>query len=763
MAQGNNNNFLTIPSQEGLFKTVRVERSDDNSNDEDEEETEEDIRLIPRSSPVPRKRGSSIADETAEYMRISLVLTNRRVAFADSTGAELVDVRMFVPFDSDEEEDSRWEEEEARYRKAYSEPTYRVWPEFQPLTGSELMLAVHANKLEVESVTSVPDEPLSFEVLIRVLNISFHKSVYVRSTMDGWINHFDYPAEYVQDSNDGETDKFSVKLAFASPYLFNGARIDFVVRYETSDGEFWANNSGRNYSVSLLQSYEEDTVQTTTEDTIELRGILKPPRADIGYDDSDGGDGDLSSTKCEVVESQASFAQPVIVQPEIDIETAKNLSSSPESTRTSSTAGCPQSTSDTPLGEPLALKSMSSNNLPQTEESGPQPLTLSIPQSRSTQQFSEPQDQVYTVGPALSLPLSAVLIHHYDHPETTKDEFEDSSKPDQSLHSQKDDFHTEVLAQVPFELSQPSLAGFADMPQIQKEGMKNVKEKDVVEKDATLADVLEEPSRNVEEDKTGTCSHMLEEAKQPPSSKEVNNATKDVEKLNLSEGIQHPLEEGIQEQKVELVSSVRVDTTKTIEVEITKMDDEETDGLEASCLFPSQLGPTRPDKESQSLLIHSGSDKPATMQHQQEEELVLDPSMLASIHPEDPKHDYQTITMCIPDHPTSKPEKPELISISETSPTAFDLQSSTEDDLTFEGDETSTAPYQTCKDSETQHTLPRPSTEISQISKDQTEVSLDTCLVVSATFFSAVICLAVGILEPSAFLCVGIFLLSLWF
>ncbi|XP_016136540.1 protein phosphatase 1 regulatory subunit 3A-like isoform X2 [Sinocyclocheilus grahami] len=404
MAQGNNGNFLTIPSQEELFKTARDERFENNSNDEDEEETEEDVRLIPRSSPVPRKRGSSIADETAEYMRIRLVLPNRRVSFADSTGAELVDVRMFVPFESDDEDDSRWVEEEARYRKAYREPTYCVWPEFQPLTGTELLLAVHSNKLEVESVASVPDEPLSFEVLIRVLNISFHKSVYARSTMDGWINYFDYPAEYVQGSNEGETDKFSVTLAFASPYLFNGARIDFVVRYETPDGEFWANNSGRNYSVSLLQSYEDDTVQATTADTTELRGILKPPRyrADNGFDDfNDKGD-DLSSTKCEAAENQASFAQPVIVQPEIDIKTAKNSSSSPESTRTSSTAGCPQSTS--------ALESMSSNNLPQTEESGLKPSTLSVPQSRSTQQISEPQDQFYNVGPSLSFPLPAVLV-----------------------------------------------------------------------------------------------------------------------------------------------------------------------------------------------------------------------------------------------------------------------------------------------------------------------------------------------------------------
>lgn len=278
MAQGNNNNFLSIPSQEGLFRTARVERSEEENNDEDDEETEEDVRLIPRCSPVPRKRGPSIADETAEYMRIRFALPSRRVSFADTTGGELVDVREFVAFDSDEEDESRWEEEEARYQKAYSDPTYRVLPEFRALTGTELVLSVHTNMLEVESVTSVAGEPLAFEVLVRVLNVSFQKSVYVRSTMDGWITHFDYPAEYVQGSNDGETDRFSVKLSFAPPYLFNGARIDFVVRYDTSDGEFWANNSGKNYSVTLLQSYEEVKVQPTKEENIELRGILKPPR-----------------------------------------------------------------------------------------------------------------------------------------------------------------------------------------------------------------------------------------------------------------------------------------------------------------------------------------------------------------------------------------------------------------------------------------------------------------------------------------------------
>ncbi|XP_051508519.1 protein phosphatase 1 regulatory subunit 3A [Myxocyprinus asiaticus] len=803
MAQGENNNFLTIPLQEGLFSTVKVERSaEENSisllGDEDEEETEEDVRLIPRSSPVPRKRGPSIADETAEYMRIRLVLPSRSVSFVDSTGGELVDVRMFVPFDSDEEDDLRWKEEEARYRKTYREPTYRVSPEFQALAETELVLSVHINKLEVESVTSVPDEPLSFEVLIRVLNISFHKSVYVRSTMDGWISHFDYPAEYVQGSNDGETDKFSVKLSFASPYLFNGARIDFVVRYETAGGEFWANNSGRNYSVTLIQSYEDDTEPSTKVENIDLRGILKPPRyrSDIDYDDSyDKEDAHLSSTEYESSEDQTSCAQPIIVQPEIDIETAMNLSSSPQSIRHSSTAGCHPATTDILYGEPIPL---SSNNSPQTEESGTtgeaiQQLPLPDPQSYPSQQLSEPQDQVYNVVPSLS---PTILVHLND--EKKEYDFEDSLKSKQSSHPHKDDFQSEISSQVPFEFGQPSLAGFSDAPHVQEEGINILKEEKDVEEiqleiDETETDMLEQPSQKIEDEKTWSLFQMLEEAVQPHSSKTVNNndATDDVEHLNLtadadsfSEGLQHPLEEGSQEQEVEVLSLVRAETTEAVEVlltmESTKMGGEEMAGLVASCLSVTNSGPIRQDRETQSQPTYPLTDKSepqlTTTRHQKEEGLVLEQSELASVLPGDPNYGKQTNTMSTTDHQTTKQEKSGLASvsgmISTTADFTFNLQPSTVHtstehnviyDKSFQGDELSAAPYQTCKDSETPLPLPRESTKICEISKDQTEVTVDKSLIASFTFFIAVVCLAAGIQEPSIFLFVGLFLLSLCF
>lgn len=281
--------FLTIPSQEGLFTTIKTgsksseeEKTSASMDDEDDDEDEDDgnVRFIPRCSPVPRKRGSSIHDETAEYIRIHLALSaGKRVSFADTTGGDLVDVKEFVAFDSDEEECSAtWEAEEAKYRKPEREPTYRVQPEFSSAAGSSLLKAVHTNKVEVEQLSPVENEPLAFCGLVRVLNISYHKAVYIRATMDNWVTYFDHPAEYVQGSHDGDTDQFYFKLSFAPPYVTHGSRIEFVVRYETSEGDFWANNSRLNYVITLLLSYEDNSAETNV--SIQpARSILKPPKA----------------------------------------------------------------------------------------------------------------------------------------------------------------------------------------------------------------------------------------------------------------------------------------------------------------------------------------------------------------------------------------------------------------------------------------------------------------------------------------------------
>ncbi|KAG7221630.1 hypothetical protein INR49_011648 [Caranx melampygus] len=193
-------------------------------------------------------------------MRIHLALSaGKRVAFADTTGGDLVDVKEFVAFESDDEEESaRWEEEEAKYRKPEREPIYVVQPEFHAPDGDALLQAVRANKLE---------------------------------------------------------------LSFAPPYTTHGSRIEFVVRYETADGDFWANNSSVNYVVTLLLTYEDDSAQTS--DTEQLRGILRPPKV---YSMPDDLESDEEQEKEEGTSTSGLIRPtpicPVIVQPEIDVEIA---------------------------------------------------------------------------------------------------------------------------------------------------------------------------------------------------------------------------------------------------------------------------------------------------------------------------------------------------------------------------------------------------------------------------------------------------------
>ena len=275
----NGNNYLNIPSKEALLSTRCAEEVGSSpADDEEEEEGEECYTLVPRSSPVPRKRGLSIFDETAEYMKLRLTLPSRRVSFVDSQGGDLVEVKEFVAFDSDEEEDPRWEIEEARYRPVSHEPIYQVCPDFEVPTNTALTIALQKNKIEMECLSFEEYDPLSFTGLIRVLNICFNKCVYVRFTMDGWNTFFDYPADYVQGSNDVETDQYSFKLSFAAPFTTDGSKIEFVLRYETPEGDFWANNEGKNYAIVLHVSYTDDNIRGNWMDDRKLKSILKPAR-----------------------------------------------------------------------------------------------------------------------------------------------------------------------------------------------------------------------------------------------------------------------------------------------------------------------------------------------------------------------------------------------------------------------------------------------------------------------------------------------------
>ncbi len=53
---------------------------------------------------------------------------------------------------------------------------------------------------------------MSVRGVVRVLNMDYHKAVYIRWTLDEWRTMMDYRATYLEGSNDVLTDKFTFKI-----------------------------------------------------------------------------------------------------------------------------------------------------------------------------------------------------------------------------------------------------------------------------------------------------------------------------------------------------------------------------------------------------------------------------------------------------------------------------------------------------------------------------------------------------------------------
>lgn len=85
---------------------------------------------------------------------------------------------------------------------------------------------------------------------VRVRNLDFHKSVYVRYTSDSWRTYSDLQANYVENSCDGFSDKFTFTV-FGNA-LQVGERIELAVRFHCKGQILWDNNFGANYCFQCL-------------------------------------------------------------------------------------------------------------------------------------------------------------------------------------------------------------------------------------------------------------------------------------------------------------------------------------------------------------------------------------------------------------------------------------------------------------------------------------------------------------------------------
>ncbi|KAM5302933.1 protein phosphatase 1 regulatory subunit 3A [Glossophaga mutica] len=251
-SQINKDNFLEVPN---LFDSL--------SEDEEVKAT-----FKPGFSPQPSRRGSDSSEDM--YLDIPSSGT-RRVSFADTFGLNLVSVKEFDCWDLP----SVLTNFDLR-KDIFHPEEYVLSPLFDLTSSKELMQQLQEQKVILESAEYLPGST-SMKGIIRVLNISFEKLVYVRMSLDDWQTHYDILAEYVPNSCDGETDQFSFKISLVPPYQKDGSKVQFCIRYETSVGTFWSNNNGTNYILVCQKKEQELKPVKPWEDLAnrQIKGCLK--------------------------------------------------------------------------------------------------------------------------------------------------------------------------------------------------------------------------------------------------------------------------------------------------------------------------------------------------------------------------------------------------------------------------------------------------------------------------------------------------------
>ncbi|NXC01500.1 PPR3A phosphatase, partial [Orthonyx spaldingii] len=252
------------PSQVNRANLLQVPTVND-SNSEDED-VNSNIKL--RFSPRPRRRNSSVSEEEEPDTPIN---SSRKVSFADAFGFDLVSVKEFNIWEFPNTGQENDVEDEV-----FPQDEYFFSQQFTlPASQEELLQKVREKKVMLESVVLLPGVTC-MNGIIRVLNVSFEKQVYVRMTLNNWLSYYDILAEFMPNSCGSETDQFCFKISLVPPFQKDGVKVEFCIRYETSVGTFWANNDDKNYT---LICHKKETVHKVDnkpqkEDKL-LKGCLK--------------------------------------------------------------------------------------------------------------------------------------------------------------------------------------------------------------------------------------------------------------------------------------------------------------------------------------------------------------------------------------------------------------------------------------------------------------------------------------------------------
>ena len=132
----------------------------------------------------------------------------------------------------------------------------------QPSASSSFNSRISQQRICLESAFMEGTDSIAGTV--RVVNISFHKTVIIRWTINDWASTAESTASYVKGSSRDGTDQFRFKLELAAAgSLAVGGRVQFCLKY-ICEGEHWDSNGGANYVFQVLNCHFDALISFPT-------------------------------------------------------------------------------------------------------------------------------------------------------------------------------------------------------------------------------------------------------------------------------------------------------------------------------------------------------------------------------------------------------------------------------------------------------------------------------------------------------------------
>ena len=177
----------------------------------------------------------------------------KAVRFADALGLDLESVKTIMNMDNPPRIPAS-----ATKDLVVNKPTFMKAPGqcymaacfSQPGCAPDFIQRVQTGNVVLENCMV---DKMTISGTVRVANISFHKRVVIRYTFNNWVTSMEITASYVQNSNDGATDRFSFVFS-VPPYFSAGCKVQFCIAYYCESGCFWDNNYHHNY---ILEGYAD--------------------------------------------------------------------------------------------------------------------------------------------------------------------------------------------------------------------------------------------------------------------------------------------------------------------------------------------------------------------------------------------------------------------------------------------------------------------------------------------------------------------------